>query len=197
MTIPKSPLSQPGDPHPGHRSNAPTALDPVGGAAATSDPFIQKTFNIGPAPLERGLVFVIMSFQGDGMDVVYAAIQAACKKCGLRARRVDESVGSGFVIKEIGSLIQQAEFIVCDLSHERPNVYYELGYAHGIGNGAENIVLTARQGTPLHFDIAPLRVNYYSSTDELQSVLVKNLGAMVQSRNPQAPRLVSPAARPR
>ena len=120
---------------------------------------------------ERGLVFVIMPFQGQEMADVYAAITDECKKLKLRSRRVDENTGSGIVIREITDLIERAEFIICDLTNERPNVYYELGYAHGVGNEAIDILLLAKAGTTLHFDIAPLRVHYYSSTENLRSHL--------------------------
>ena len=40
----------------------------------------------------------------------------------------------GGSLDDISELILKAEFIVCDLTLERPNVYYELGYAHGAGN---------------------------------------------------------------
>src|SRR4051812_42911247 len=85
---------------------------------------------------ERDLVFVIMSFSGVEMDEVYNAIKGECRRVGLNAIRVDENPGSGFVVREITDLIERAEFIVCDLTTERPNVYYELGYAHGVGNEA-------------------------------------------------------------
>jgi hypothetical protein len=88
---------------------------------------------------EQGLVFVIMQFLGQEMTDVYSAIKDECSKLGLRARRVDENVGSGFVIREITDLIERADFLVCDLTNERPNVYYELGYAHGIGNEGNTV----------------------------------------------------------
>jgi len=131
--------------------------------------------------VEAKLVFIIMSFQSDGMEEVYLAIQDECRKLGLRPKRVDDNVGSGFVIKEIGALIERAEFIVCDLTHERPNVYYELGYAHGVGNQAVNTLLIAREGTRLHFDLAALRVQYYTSIEKLRSVLARNLSEMIRS----------------
>jgi hypothetical protein len=96
-------------------------------------------------------------------------------------RRVDETAGSGLVIREITDLIERAEFIICDLTRERPNVYYELGYAHGAGNEAMDILLIAEEGTTLHFDIAPLRVHFYSSTEHLRSVVSAGLKAMIKA----------------
>jgi len=153
--------------------------------AATGQPFMQRAFGRSKPAVQANLVFVIMSFRGDGMDEVLAAIREESSALGLQAKRVDESVGSDFIIKEISELIEQAEFIVCDLSHERPNVYYELGYAHGVGNQASNILLIAREGTTLHFDIGPLRVHTYDSTDKLRRVLAANLKGMLHSSRRQ------------
>jgi hypothetical protein len=99
---------------------------------------------------EPNLVFVIMPFTGQAMGDVYSAIADECSKLQLRAKRVDEIVGSGLVISDITALIEEAEFLICDLTYERPNVYYELGYAHGVGNQAEDILLIAKEGTTPH-----------------------------------------------
>jgi hypothetical protein len=133
-----------------------------------------------PGTFERDLVFVIMPFGGPEMVEVYSAIKDECRKLGLRATRVDENVGSGFVVREIAEFIERAEFLVCDLTLERPNVYYELGYAHGVGNEGEDILLIAKHGTTLHFDIAPLRVQYYRSTENLRSIIFSNLKEMIR-----------------
>src|SRR4051812_3826118 len=75
---------------------------------------------------ERDLVFVIMSFSrrsGRKMLDIYSAIKDECAKLKLKATRVDENAGAGFILGETITLIQTAEFIICDLTHERPNVY--------------------------------------------------------------------------
>jgi hypothetical protein len=128
----------------------------------------------------KGLVFVAMSFQGEGGDETFKAIKDACRIIKLNARRVDENTTSGFIILEIIDLIEKAEFIVFDLTRERPNVYYELGYAHGVGNSPSNILLLAKQGTKLHFDIAALRVRFYKSTEELRDIIKRNLTEMMK-----------------
>jgi hypothetical protein len=119
---------------------------------------------------EPGLVFVIMPFTED-MTQTYAVLKEECSSLGLTATRVDEGTGSSFVIREVTDLIERSEFLICDLSNERPNVYYEVGYAHGVGNEAADILLIARAGTALHFDIAPLRVHFYRDLDELRAVV--------------------------
>lgn len=129
---------------------------------------------------EPNLVFVIMPFKGREMDDTYSAIKDECSKLGLNAKRVDENVGSGIVIREISELIEEAEFIVCDLTRQRPNVYYELGYAHGVGNEGADILLIAAEGTTIEFDIAPLRVHFYGSSEHLRSILAKNLKGMIE-----------------
>lgn len=127
-----------------------------------------------------GLVFVIMPYIGDDMQAAYAAIVAECTKLNLRATRADEGEGSGIVLSQITSLIEEAEFLICDLTGERPNVYYELGYAHGVGNEALDILLIAKAGTVLHFDIAPLRVQYYNSAEHLGTIAAKQLSIMIE-----------------
>jgi hypothetical protein len=133
-----------------------------------------------PGDFQPNLVFVAMSFSGQEMDDVYSAIKDECIKLGLKPIRVDENIGSGFVIQEIKDLIERAEFVIFDLSKERPNVYYELGYAHGVGNEAQDILLLAKEGTTLHFDIAPLRVQFYRSTEHLRTTVNSSLQEMIR-----------------
>jgi hypothetical protein len=134
-----------------------------------------------PGEFEPNLVFVGMSFVGQEMADVYSAIKDECTKLNLNPKRVDENVGSGFVIQEIKNLIERAEFIIFDLSNERPNVYYELGYAHGVGNQAMDILLLAKEGTKLHFNIAPLRIQYYLSTEHLRKIVSSSLQEMIRT----------------
>jgi nucleoside 2-deoxyribosyltransferase len=48
------------------------------------------------------------------------------------------------------TMIRRARLIVVDLTHERPNVYFELGYARGLG---KTVVTIARQDTKVHVDV--------------------------------------------
>jgi hypothetical protein len=124
-----------------------------------------------------------MSFSrrsGRKMLDIYSAIKEECAKLRLKATRVDENVGAGFILGETITLIQTAEFIICDLTHERPNVYYELGYAHGVGNQPLNILMIARKGTNVHFDVAPFRVEFYNSAEHLRTIIAGTFKNMVR-----------------
>jgi hypothetical protein len=156
--------------------------------------------SINPADqgsFERDLVFIIMPFTGRGMDAVYSAIKDECHKLDLKPCRVDEHTGAGVILRDITDLIRRAEFIICDLTDERPNVYYELGYAHGVGNWARDTLLVARKGTKLHFDIAGLQVRYYYSTENLRYIIAKQLSAMLEkTRGEEAKKTKSPNTAP-
>ena len=147
-------------------------------AALTGASLLRSTFDAVKVQMEPKLVFLIMSFKGKGMAKVEATVRQECDSLGFTATRADDAVGSDFVIKRIWQHIEEAGLIVCDLTYERPNVYYELGYAHGVGNSGDNILLIAREKTPLHFDVGPLQVNYYSSMEVLRTILRKNLPVM-------------------
>jgi hypothetical protein len=64
--------------------------------------------------------------------------------------------------------IDESEYLIVDLTDERPNVYYELGYAHGYGKKFENIILIAKKGTPLHFDIRNMNTIFFKDHNQLR-----------------------------
>ena len=136
-----------------------------------------------PGRFMPNTVFIGMAFKDND---VYRSIREVCDQLQLTAKRVDESTGSGFVHFEIKDAIDSSEFCIFDLTGERPNVYYELGFAHGIGNRAHDILLIAKQGTALHFDVAPLRVDYFADHQELREIVRSKLTAMMRAtRRPE------------
>ena len=127
-----------------------------------------------------GKVFVAMTFSGAAeKSRILHAIVRACRKFNLTASRVDELVGSGNILLRVIEEIEDGEFLIFDLTQERPNVYYELGYAHGVGNRPEDIILIAKKGTKIHFDITAFRLLFYESSGDLEKVLTAELKKLV------------------
>lgn len=143
------------------------------------DGHLTRTDN--PGWFTPNLVFVIMSFD-EGMRGVYTCIKQECIKLGLEVKRADEIAGSVLVTNEVREYLTQAEFIICDLTGERHNVYYELGLAHGVGNAPLDIFLIAKEGTKLHFNIAAFRVRYYRTTRDLRKLISTDFENMVVER---------------
>ena len=133
-------------------------------------------------PFQKNSVFIIMPFTGENVSETYKCIKEECAKLRLKATRVDESLGSTEIVEEIYRGIRRAEFIICDLTLQRPNVYYELGYAHGVGNKPLDLFVIAREGTQLHFDVAGLHVQFFSGTRELRQLIRNRFKPMVRER---------------
>jgi hypothetical protein len=125
-------------------------------------------------------VFVAMVFErSPKTSKTYQAIVRACESNGLSAFRIDQTVDSGPINIQVIDGIEDSEFLIFDLTKERPNVYYELGYAHGIGNRPEDIVLIAREGAAIHFDIMSLRILFYDSPKDLEEKLFTRLENLI------------------
>ena len=142
--------------------------------------------DVPPLSFRKRHVFIAMPFSGPEMEDVYTALRDECKRLGLSPERVDENDATSLIILDIVELIKQAQFIVFDLTYERPNVYYELGFAHGIGNTKTNVILIARKGTTIHFDIAALRVHFYDSTEHLRAIIRRILSKKVEGDERQS-----------
>ena len=110
------------------------------------------------ADMQNNLVFVIMSFSPD-MEPVFEGIGAAAQTAGFQAKRVKDIVGDYRITSRIIELITTSCMVVVDLTHERPNVYFELGYARGLG---KTVIRTAREGTQIHFDVKDWTCTFYS-----------------------------------
>jgi hypothetical protein len=149
-----------------------------------------------PGWFDPNTVFVVMPFN-KGLNKIYACIKEECTRLGLIARRADEIPGSGRVAEEIRESLERAEFIICDLSIDRPNVYYELGLAQGVGNEPLDIFLIAKEGTDLHFDVESFRVRYYRSTRDLRVLIRTQFVEMVKARRKKEKEAASKKRKPR
>jgi hypothetical protein len=115
------------------------------------------------------LGFIMMAMKkDDDLERTYQVIKEVCGEFDIRAERIDEIATSGVINDEVLEKIKESEYLFVDLTFERPNVYYELGYTHGLDKSNERIILMARKGTKLHFDIRNMRTIFYRNHEELR-----------------------------
>ena len=98
--------------------------------------------------------FVAMWFD-NSMDAVYNhAIAPAIQAAGYEPYRIDRDNFLNKIDDEIIAQIRQSRFIVADFTHDpngsvRGSVYYEAGFAHGLGIP---VIFIAHEDADLHFD---------------------------------------------
>ncbi len=106
---------------------------------------------------------------------VHETVKGVFAEFGIRASRADEIQHQERITDLVLEQIARSEFLFADLSGERPNVYYEVGYAHALG---KRPILYRRAGTPLHFDLSVHNVPDYANVTELRRMLRERLAAM-------------------
>jgi hypothetical protein len=135
----------------------------VGRKMRVSTPRFGSTMSV----IDFRKVFVVMPYHPKFEDTYYG-IKDACEKADLICTRVDEAVSPGTIIDQIYDSITSAGLIIADLTGSNPNIYYEIAVAHTLG---KEVLLIARESSPLPFDLASQRVIFYVSIKQLVHTL--------------------------
>lgn len=120
----------------------------------------------------RPNAFVVMQFAKPFDDVYADVIRDTCLRVGLDAVRSDEIYGPGLIIRDIVDRILRSQVVIAEITPENANVYFEIGYALAWN---KPIVLLARQGTELPFDVSGFRVLFYEDSIGGKARLQKGL----------------------
>ena len=99
---------------------------------------------------ERPFVFVIMPFDTSWADHYEFGIKPACEAAGATCARTDEQIFLASILERIYGEIERADLIVAEMSDRNPNVFYEIGYAHGL---AKPVILLTRTADDIPFDL--------------------------------------------
>ena len=87
--------------------------------------------------------FVASAFHHHDVDTIYdLAIRPVLKELKIRPLRVDRVEHNDDIDDRIFRLIGQSQLCIADLTHARPSVYYEAGYAFG---GGKPVIYIARE----------------------------------------------------
>lgn len=132
------------------------------------------------AAVESETAFVAMWFSPDMTSTYDEGIAPAVEELGYRPVRIDRQEHNNKIDDEIIAEIRRARFIIADFScgpdGVRGGVYYEAGFAAGLGIPVIHTVRETDVGT-LHFDTRQINHIVWSNSPDLRYKLVNRIGA--------------------
>jgi hypothetical protein len=90
--------------------------------------------------------------------------------------RIECANDSAQLSREVIEQISTSRLIIADLTGERPNCYYEAGFAHALG---KPIIFCIRADDPVHFDLAAYDFIVWESEADLRRKLKARLAMFV------------------
>lgn len=93
--------------------------------------------------------FVAMWFDPSMNPAYHTGIKPAIERAGFEPFRVDMNPSNDQLTDQIITNLRSSRFVVVEVSGERPSVYYEAGFMHGLGRP---VIFCSRSSEKLHFD---------------------------------------------
>lgn len=120
-------------------------------------------------------VFVAMWFGGkqnrtEMTKLWEIAIRPAVKDSGYKVKRADSDEHNEYIMDKIRADIRKAPFVVSDLSNQNQGVYYEAGFAAGLGLEVV-YCCPITEKLPVHFDVAQINRILYEDAEDLRKKL--------------------------
>ena len=137
----------------------------------------------GTANYRPNTAFVMMAMDDSNRELedIETGIMEVFKEFGIEAITADEIEPGEAITEQVLSEIETSEFLLADLTHERPNVYYEVGHAHALN---KRVILVRMKDTKLHFDVAHRNCPEYENVVGLKELLRKRLEAITNKKMP-------------
>ena len=121
----------------------------------------------------KPFVFVLMPFDGAFDDIYQLGIKAACKEAGGYCERVDEQIFVESILERVYNQIDKADLLIADMTGRNANVFYEVGYAHGLG---KRVLLLTQNADDIPFDLKHYpHIVYGGKITELKQELEKRV----------------------
>jgi len=125
-----------------------------------------------------GKCFVAMCFHKSLSDAYHQGIYLALKDSGMEPMRIDLVPHNDNIVDKIISEIRSCQFMVADFTEQRGGVYFEAGFAKGLGRP---VIWTCREDDfkNIHFDIAQFSHIIWKDPADLRMRLADRIRATI------------------
>ncbi len=131
-------------------------------------------------------VFIAMAFTDNSGAILSPALRDKIKLCiedsGFNAIIVDEVEHNDGIMDKVIASINQSKFVIAELSHHKRGVYYEAGYAKGLGLQVIHVVSRADL-KDCHFDVMHLNLIVWDDLEDLYKKLSNRIIATSIPKN--------------
>jgi len=117
-------------------------------------------------------IFVVMPFDPEFNDIYILGIREVAEKLGIVVERADDIEHNQSIPELIKERIAKCDAVIADTSKPNPNVFYEVGLAHG---AEKETILLCRDAKSIPFDLGSINHLVYSSIVELRGRLEKRI----------------------
>lgn len=123
-------------------------------------------------------VFVAMWFNDEVNSVYDDTISTVISDLGYNPIRIDRKEHNGKIDDEIIAEIRKSKFVICDFTGNRGGVYFEAGFAMGLG---KPVIWTCKKDhiDDLHFDTRQYNHIVWETKDDLYRALKNRIEATI------------------
>ncbi len=120
----------------------------------------------------RKYCFVVMPF-AERFNSVYGVIHSVMNDLGWLVKRADEVSYPRLITELIFKEILTSDLVIADLTDLNPNVLYEVGLTHAVGN---DLILLAQGEPPFDLKIEHTIIYSTNKTEEFKGKLIRSIG---------------------
>lgn len=129
--------------------------------------------------LQKPTAFVVIQFTDEFNALFEEVIRPVCEEFDYTCVRADDIYNTGLIIDDITRSIREAAVVIADITPNNPNVFYEVGYSHGLNK--PTILLSDRKRDRLPFDVSGFRTLFYDNTIGGKSTVEERLRSHLKS----------------
>lgn len=141
---------------------------------------LERVYELNKKQVHNKNVFIAMQF-GEDNDELKAEIKKGAYLAGYNAYPINEKEYNGQIVPEILHDIEQCKFMIAEMSDGNKGVYYEAGYALGLG---KEVIHICKQEVidkgVLHFDVRQVNTIAYNDITEIPEKLRRRIEATIK-----------------